>query len=173
MINVNDNDSEDWYFDTYEGKLGVVRAKLSTRSFNNQNAITEVDTIDATSHLDGRPITDNAPIITPTHIARAHLDFDCDCDENEDDDEAASNTPSTPSASVPGPPAYVSAQGYNGSVSVSFASPSNKGGADITRYKYRYSVTYGTYGDWIAWDNLNNPNIPVYDLTNGVQYQFI
>ncbi len=98
-----------------------------------------------------------------------------DTNNGDDDEEEASitpSTPSTPSATVPGPPAYVSAQGYNGLVSVSFASPSNNGGADITSYKYRYSVTYGTYGDWITWDSINNPNISVNDLNNGTQYQF-
>ena len=73
---------------------------------------------------------------------------------------------------MPGPPANISAQGYNGWVYLTFAPPSNNGGADITRYEYRYSVTYGTYGDWITWNSINNPNIPVYDLTNGTQYQF-
>ncbi len=74
LINVNHDEDSDFdddanfYFKTYEGKLGVVRAKLSTRPFNNQNAITEVDIIDATSHLDGRPITDNAPY----HYTYAH-----------------------------------------------------------------------------------------------------
>ena len=117
-------------------------------------------------------------------IARAYLDNDDEDGRDEDfpepeqedtedeDGEEASNTPSTPSATVPGPPANVSAQGYDGWIYLTFASPSNNGGSDITSYKYRYSVTYGTYGDWITWDSLNNPNISVNDLTNGTQYQF-
>lgn len=48
----------------------------------------------------------------------------------------------------------------------------SNGGATITDYEYRYSVTNGTYSDWISWGRITNPNISVYNLTNGVQYQF-
>ncbi len=87
-------------------------------------------------------------------------------------DEEASNTPSTPTLAVPGPPAYISAHGYDAWVQISFARPSSNGGAALTDYKYRYSVTYGTYSEWISWSSITNLNIPVYNLTNGVQYQF-
>ncbi len=82
------------------------------------------------------------------------------------DSEEASNTPSVPDA-----PTNMSGYGYNGWVSLSWTDPSNNGGATLTDYEYRYSVVSGTYSEWTSWGNTNNLN-SVYNLTNGVQYQF-
>lgn len=95
LTNVGEGD-ENFFSDEYIGIINVVFGRLSSRPYNNQNAITEVDTIHANSHVDGRALSDNSAIITPEYIARATVGFDCDCDDNDDgapEEEGGINTP--------------------------------------------------------------------------------
>ena len=54
---------------------------------------------------------------------------------------------------------------------LSWGTPSDDGGATITDYEYRYSVSSHSFGSWISAGGTNTLK-SVFGLTNGRQYQF-
>ena len=87
---------------------------------------------------------------------------------------ATESSESTP-ATVPGKPTSLIGDRYNRSVTLRWYPPDDDGGAEVTDYEYRYSYTYGTYGEWTPVTGTNtgtNRNVSIGGLTNGRQYKF-
>ena len=168
------------------GSSGTYRVRLNTKPTAPVRVVVNDPPTDSVT-VEGPPL-----IFTPTNwrteqTVTVKVDAEAETDDEQTvtlthsvsggdypgEGEVPSVTVIIPVEGAPSAPRSLTAEGGDGSVTLTWSPPSNDGGSAILRYEVRYRESGGSYGGWSTVSGGGNARRrTVSGLDNGTSYEF-